>query len=346
MSASDAQVPVLRPSDAVNLPPEGDGREHLSHTSLGVLNACKQKFDYQYLQRLETISRSRPLGMGSAYQKAIEMQDPEAGAALLREGFEIRSQEDEDRLQIEEAIVQSAARLYLKKWPDRPEEQREYAYRVRLRNPWTGHYSNTFDLLGYADATEDMGSHWMLTENKLVGRIDGQTVRLLPLDQQVRLECYGIWRATGKEVREVNYRWVKKPSIKQRKGRPLKDGTLKGAETVSQFIDRLTADYEERPDFYAHEETYFRTADDLLRVEEELWVFADELRAARRRALFPRNTARCGDFGGCQFIPLCLGDSDAASLFRVRDERPDPTAAHNAALDAIEITAARKAAAA
>jgi hypothetical protein len=100
-----------------------------------------------------------------------------------------------------------------------------------LRNPWTGHYSRTFDLLGYADGLIDPGHRaptpdrhsagrpLELVENKLVGRIDQVMVQRLPLDRQLQLARYGIWRATGRTVSTVHFRWVKKPSIKRKQTR-------------------------------------------------------------------------------------------------------------------------------
>jgi hypothetical protein len=316
-----SDVAELRPSDAVNLAGQNTGREHLSHSGLALQLACLQKHHFHYGERLQLIEGPRALGMGKAFQKAIELQDPDAGATALRDatpaGYD---QAAIDRLRIEEATVRAAAALYLRRWPAPVDgaETREFEYRVRLRNPWTGHYSQTFDLLGYADGVTDAGAYWELIENKFVGRIDAVTIRKLKLDRQVSLACYGLWRATGKPVRVVRYRFVKKPSIK-----PWKATKNKPAETTDEFIERLTADYEKRTDFYSHPEDLFRDEADLLRMEQELWVWADELRAARRRDLFPRNTSHCSDYGGCQFIPLCVGDPDARSLYRVRPHHQD-----------------------
>ena len=143
-------------------------------------------------------------------------------------------------------------------------ERREVPFRVRLRNPATGHYSNTYDLEGHADGVVAVGgqvdqiSNLGLIENKLVGQITPLKVRHLPLDQQVALMRYGLWRATGRPVTQVSYRWVKKPGIRQKQG-----------ESIDQYLERLAADYHERPDFYSHAEDYFATTDDLLRIESE-----------------------------------------------------------------------------
>jgi hypothetical protein len=202
---------------------------------------------------------------------------------------------------------------YLQRWPDPPATTNEMEFTVRLRSPWTGRPSNTFDLTGRADAVIDHGSHLELIEDKFVGRIDDFKVQRLPLDRQIQLMRYGLWMATGKEVRLVRYRWTKKPSIRQ-----------KQTESLTEFCERVMADYLERVDFYTHEEPMFVGNDDLLRIEAELWIWADQVRTARQRQMFPRNTGACSDYGGCAFIPLCLGQEDAESLFHVKPPRAKP----------------------
>lgn len=351
----------LLPPEGVNLHGQPSPREHLSYSALSTFLACRRKYELDKLHRLELVARERPLDMGRAYQKAIELQDPSIGPRVLRgwvpcetcggtgqydladelpplvaswcesckgrggtQGPEpmITSQDDEDRLQIESTIVENAAKLYLRRWPATGHETRELAYRVRLRNPATGHYSNTFDLLGYADGVIDCGGWLELIENKLVGQVTAVSVKRLPLDRQLALERYGLWRATGREVRRVRYRWVRKPSIKQRGGRK---ADKSDAETVEQFCIRLAEDYETRgEEFYSHQEEFFVDPEDLLRVEAELWEWADQLRRQRRRGFFDRNTSHCTDYGGCQFIGLCAGDPDAAHLYRVRPHHDQP----------------------
>jgi hypothetical protein len=345
--------PILRPSDAENLAGVETGRQHLSHSRIGVFLACHQKYNLQYNERLEPVSRPAALSMGSAFQKAIEMQDPEAGPRVLdgwvpertvRKGVDMwpwdwrkpveplhfHTQEAEDKHRINQAIVRAAAALYLRRWPSPVGEAREFEYRVRLRSPWTGRYSQTFDLQGFADGLIDttadtpfpfQGAHvpgigmtgdsapLELVENKLVGRIDQITVQRLPLDRQLQLGRYGVWRATGRPVNRVHYRWVKKPSIKQRQG-----------ETVDEFTDRLAADYEAREDFYSYEPPpSYITAADLLRIEAELWTWAEQLRALRRQRIYDRNTASCSDFGGCKYVAICSGDPDAEHLYYRRE---------------------------
>jgi hypothetical protein len=275
------------------------GRQHLSHSSLGMQLACQRRYQHAYVDRLEPIRRKSSLSLGSAFAKAVELRQPAAGAAMLAASRdEPLEQEDADRIVVDMAIVESAAAAYLSRYYfDEPAPAlTEVEYLVRLRSPYTGAYSNTFDLHGRADGVVDHGAFLELAEDKLVGQIDAVSVKKTRGDRQLSLGAYALWRITGKPVRKVRKRFTKKPQIRQRKG-----------ESVAEFCERIRADYRERPDFYMHEETTFRDADDMLDVERSLWDWAEQRRAAQRRGFWPMNTDRCHDWGGCDFLDICFG---------------------------------------
>ncbi|HEY0391011.1 MAG TPA: PD-(D/E)XK nuclease family protein [Solirubrobacterales bacterium] len=305
-------LPELRPPEAENLAGKTDeelSRAHLSHSSLNAQLACQQKYGYEYVDCIAPISKGAPQRMGAAFAKGLELGDPEAGIREVVEKANVLSQADEDRTRIEGITVGAAIKAYLGAYGQTDPDEREFAYRVRLRNPATGAYSRTFDLLGYADQLQAGDDAWTLIEDKLVGTIQTVAVKRLPLDRQLALTCYGIWRATGKPVTEVRYRFTRKPSIKQ-----------KQSETLDQFLDRLQVDYETRPEFYLHEETLTRTTDDLARTEAELWQWAAQRREADRQRIYPRNSSHCHDYGGCAFLSLCIGDPDAPALYGPKPE--------------------------
>lgn len=143
--------PDLIESDAQNLIDEDTGREHLSASQVSTLLACPQKYGFAYEEKLEPIAFRPALSLGRAFQKAIEMADPEAGVRAIWAERTYTSQEEINQIEKDAAIVGAASSLYLSLYPDKPDGQKEYGYRVRLRNPWTGAYSRSFDLLGYAD---------------------------------------------------------------------------------------------------------------------------------------------------------------------------------------------------
>lgn len=305
-------LPDLRPAEAENLAGRTDeelGRAHLSHSSLNAQLACQQRYAYEYVDRIAPISKGAPQRMGAAFAKGLEAGDPEVAVREVVDNAIVLTQEDEDRTRIEAITVGAAVKAYLASYGQTKPDEREFAYRVRLRNPHTGAYSRTFDLLGYADQLEDGGDSWTLVEDKLVGAIQPVAVRRLPLDRQLALTRYGVWRATGKRVSRIRYRFTRKPSIKQKKD-----------ESLDEFLNRLQADYEDRPEFYLHEENFEPPADDLVRTEAELWQWAEHRRAAERQHIYPRNSSHCHDYGGCPFLPLCIGDPDAVHLYGPKPE--------------------------
>lgn len=321
---SAATIPKLKASDAVNLFPGPTGREHLSVTKLSSWLACPMKFALHYESRLEPVARKESLSLGRAFQQAIEANDPVRGAEAYVSAQTVSSQEDEDAVQIGATVVACAATAYLDKWPAPDGEAREFPFRVRLRSPWSGQSSRTWDLLGYADGLRDLGQGWELVENKFVGQITPLSVKRIALDRQLALESYGIWRATGKPVTSVTYRFTRKPSIRPRKEEP-----------VADFMVRLATDYRDRrDDFYTHEERLYFDTSDLLRTECELWTWGEALHRHRGQGFFPRNTSACSDFGGCQFLPICTGDPDALDLYREREHSAESLGREILALDA------------
>lgn len=301
----------LRPPDMQNLVGQETGRDHLSATKLSTGLNCLRRYQHRYVDRLEPIARRPSLTLGKAFHASIEARDPIAGVRAMTADRHVTSQEEQEQLEIDGVIVTAAATAYLERYAD-DDVQREVGYRVRLRSPYTGAWSRTFDLLGYADGVVDRGSFLELVEDKFVSRVDNVSVRRVKLDRQVGLECYALWRITGKPVRVIRYRFTKKPAIKRRQ-----------TESHQDYLLRLIADYRERPDFYLHEEQTFRDADDLLEIEAELWSWAEQIRAAGSNGFFPRNTSHCADFGGCPYLDLCTQGQEALALYeRKTDSTP------------------------
>jgi hypothetical protein len=237
----DAPAQKLRPPDLVNLHPQTDeqtGRGHLSHSSISTQLNCLRKFGWAYVERLEPIDRARPLSLGSAFATALEHANPDTGAAQLDRPTS--DQAEHDRLEIDKAIIRAAAGLYLTRFGAKTGEARELAYRIRLRSPYTGAWSRTFDLVGRADGVIDHGDYLELIEDKLVGRVDAVQVKKVRLDRQVGLASYALWRVTGKPVRVIRYRWVKKPS--ERDGPRVHRTPRRGLRGPSGFLQRGGAD--------------------------------------------------------------------------------------------------------
>lgn len=318
---------ILRDPELINLhgDPAAEQRDHISHSSLNTFLACEERYRWHYVERLEPTVTKSPLAMGRAFAHALELSDPEAGFAYLVDAAEDERAAaggnpwivlpSEKEVLTAATVVLAASGAYLGKYGAH-QATREVTMRARIRNPAEGgRVSQSHDLLARVDALDLEAAE--LIEDKLTSRIDPKIAQRLRLDRQVSIGCYLTWRTTGVEIENVRYRITKKPGIKQ---------TQK--ETHDEYLKRIVADYQERPDFYLFEEVVHRDRDDYLRLEAELWRWAESLRQAAASGVYPRNTASCLEWAGCSFLPLCAREPGASHQFRVREQRdsaPDAT---------------------
>lgn len=318
----------LRPPECVNLASEGDegtGRSHLSHSALGTFLACEQKFNWHYEHRLKPAVTATALSLGRAFAHALETGDPGAGARAIFDEAQAQVElaagspwiqsPDADKTAVDATVVQEAARAYLKRYGHH-DQTREIELRARIRNPASGgRYSQTHDLMCRVDAINlDAG---VLIEDKLQGQIPRSSLASkLKLDRQVTIGCYLAWRCYGVDIGEVRYRITKKPGIRQRQG-----------ESHDGYLARITEEYATKPDDYMVEEILTRTHEDFLRFEQELWVWTEQLRRARRTGIWPRNVAHCFDYSGCPFLAACAREPGFEHQYQVREERQLPMAA-------------------
>jgi hypothetical protein len=310
---------VLRDSEMVNLAGEQTGRDHLSHSGLSTLLACQQRWYWHYEQRQRPAVTKTSLALGRAFAEALEVGDPDHAYLCVTVEAERERQDadgspwivlpSEDEVEVGAQIAREAARCYLNRYGSH-NETRELEMRARIRNPAEGgRFSLTHDLLGRVDSVDlDRG---LLVEDKLMGQVDRKRLaQRLRLDRQVSIGCYLIWRTTGVEIREVQYRVTLKPAIRRKQN-----------ESHDDYLVRIAYEYETRADHYLICEPVTRSRDDYLRLEQELWRWAETVRDARRDGVWPRNTNACLDYGGCTFLPLCAREPGADHQFVVSEER-------------------------
>lgn len=298
----------------VNLAGQDTGRSHLSHSGLSTLLACQQRWHWHYEERQRPAMTKRSLAVGSGFAHALESGEPDEGYRyVVSEAERERAEADgspwislpsEEEVEIGAQVAREAARCYLARYGTHG-ETREMKLRARIRNPAeNGRYSLTHDLLGRVDSV-DLDRR-LLIEDKLLQKADRKHLaQRLRLDRQVSIECYLIWRTTGVEIEDIEYRVTVKPAIRRRQG-----------ESHDEYLVRIAYEYATRPDHYLISEPVKRTRDDYLRLEQELWRWAETVRDARRDGVWPRNTAACLDYGGCQFLALCAREPGAHLQFR------------------------------
>lgn len=304
----------LRSPELVNLAGQETGREVLSHSSIGVQLSCAEKHHLHYGERLRPKVTATPLVLGGGFARALEEGDPQVAWDYVMGNWmdEVArvagnpwvSVPSRDEAEVGAQISREAARAYLKAYGQHG-QTREFDMRVRLRNP-EGRVSLTHDLVCRADAVDLENA--LLIEDKLGSSKMRQNLeRRVVLDRQVSIECYCIWRTTGVLIRRVDFRLTLKPGIKLRKG-----------ETHDGYLERIAEEYATRPDYYLVRAPATRTVDDFLRLEHELWAWAEDLRRDRRRGVWPRNTAACTEYSGCVYLPLCSSEPGAHHNYMVK----------------------------
>lgn len=309
---------VLRDPELVNLVDEETGRDHLSHSSLSTLLACQQRWFWHYEQRMRPAVTKPSLAVGRAFAEALEAGDPDHAYMCVQADAEAESLAaggspwvtlpTEGEVEIGAQIAREAARCYLNEYGAH-DGTREMELRARIRNPLEGgRYSLTHDLLGRVDAADLENA--VMVEDKLMGQVDRKRLaQRLRLDRQVSIGCYLIWRCTGVEIREVKYRVTLKPAIRRKQN-----------ETHDEYLVRIAYEYATRPEHYLVSEPVTRTAEDYLRLEQELWVWAETVRGARKTAVWPRNVASCSDYGGCDYLAVCSREPGSEHQYRVAPE--------------------------
>lgn len=315
----------LRQPERDNLAARDASRDHLSHTSLKSFLACQQQYAHHYESRLSPTVTKESLAIGRAFAHALELGLPEAAAIALRDQAVEEAQRaagnpwvtapDQAEVDVQATVAREAARAYLARY-GKHDATREVELRARIRNPAVGgRYSLTHDLLARVDALSP--DNLVMYEDKLVSQIPRSSFTArVALDRQVSIGAYLVWRCTGVKVARVHYRMTLKPAIRRRQN-----------EAHEAFLNRIAEEYAIRPDHYLAEEVATRDESDFLRLEQELWQWAEQLRQARRAGVWPRNTGQCHEYGGCRFLALCAGEPGAHHQFRVRETRPQEAVA-------------------
>lgn len=292
--------------------------EVLTHSKRSLFKACPRAYYYKHelrlVPRLLKATKRRGTAFGKGIHAGLASENPFGAAEeeinAYYEDAAPNSQEEQNELEVEMTAVQALARRYLAIYGQ--DGRREVEYRRPLINPKTGRSSRTFELGGKIDGLVVLGDrHARLIEDKLTVQIGLARIDALPLDEQTTEYIDALmWKGwTG----EVEYRFTRWPSIKQRQ-----------KETLGQFLDRLLEDIDEREPFYfLHQKVLFPTGH-MAEHRQERWDVAKAIMGCRRRGRWWKNPARCDLFGGgCQYPALCQGRPDGMDLYVVSEDNPE-----------------------
>ena len=294
---------------------ETNERTPLTQSSLRTLGSCEEKYRLRYIEGLRSSAYKPALTIGSAFHEGVEHQSADVAEKCYRDARGSSWTEAErEGLERDVAIIRAMVGGALEKWVIWPEKsEREMAFELPLRNPATGAASTRHVFSGVFDGLwKDLGGRPVLLEMKTTGRLDADYIRRLDLDPQISAYCHAASLLLGEPVREVAYRIVRKPSIRQRK-----------SETVEEYADRVTADYLERPEFYFADEVVTRSEEELDRWWHEAWEIHRRVLRLENGEMSIRNTRSCLDFGRCDYFDLCRGVVSAEAFDCLNNPHPE-----------------------
>lgn len=284
----------------------------ITFTKARTYQECPEKFHHREIELLHPRVKREAQVFGGNLHRALEIGEDKA-IAEIREASHPMSQTEADKQAVTEAMISGACRgLKMKFGPEPAGIEREPEFLLPLINPDTGRLSQKFMLGGKADWIYQDGRTWTLGEAKTRGtHLTNADIAKLDLDQQVLNEVAGLQTARGITVAKVEYLYIFKPSIRQ-----------KQTETVDQYCARIIEDYQERPDFYFHQETIYIDQARVTTWERDLWRIVQAINWSVKRDWWYRNTSRCAEWSGCEYLPLCRGD-DVTGLYEIGESSPE-----------------------
>lgn len=299
--------------------------ELLTHSRIAMRQVCPQKEYYHYVERLRPREVAWSLSVGTAWHAGLEAwqkgsNEDEAVAAGLATLDWIRPENDEEvyKLQLERARVEVLIRVAIRHFQPRNLIAVEHQFELPICNPKTGRKSRKYALAGKIDgiAEDEDGRLWIL-ENKTTASIE-QFRQSYGMSQQLTLYVYAASRIFDRPIAGAVVRAVQKSRAEPKRC----NGEV--VETWEDFRDRLLAEYESNPSKYLAEDEVVRVEEQIKQFEAELWMETQERLWQAKSGIIRHNTANCYQYGGCPFLPLCLGVEGAReSMFFVSSTTHD-----------------------
>lgn len=153
----------------------------------------------------------------------------------------------------------------------------------------------------------------VLFEDKTTGQLDASYVARIPLDFQILGYVWSLEDEDYGDCADVMYNVAQKSRLRQ-----------KQSETFPQYLDRVVADYLDDPTKYFYRERVQVGRPQVASFVTELSRFVNQvLEPMLKSGYFPMNTGHCGEYGGCDFAPLCIDGPTADNLALYARKRSD-----------------------
>lgn len=272
---------------------------------LKAYQTCPMKEALRYRRKLVPAGRKMSLSIGTAVHKGIEMWDEDAGLEAL--GFPFPStQEEADEQDIARVTVLALLRGYFQTFAPFEQHTPELSFELPMR---TGRLNSSrkYAIAGKIDDIATVGGQNWIVEYKTASKLDASYFDRLYVDSQITMYMAAAERL-GLEPAGVLYRILRKPQIRRGK-----------TESIEQFLNRLEADIGARPEFYFMERKLYRSKHDLTDFEKMIYEeakLADNM--AGKGCTYKHSTA-CSVYGGCEYLPLCMGEAGAEALYETRE---------------------------
>lgn len=266
---------------------------------------CPMKEALRYRSHLVPIGGKRALAFGTAIHKGLETRDIEEAKAIIYRDYP-RDQEESDAQEIAAATLEALLTNYFKAYEPFEEHEPEKLFNMPMITE-KGNKSSRYAIAGKIDDLVKLDGRYWIVEYKTASRLDASYFDRLYVDSQITMYMYAMMRE-GYDVAGVIYRVIRKPALKRYK-----------VETVEQYSERICTDIAARPEFYFEERQLYRTTDDILTFEHMLLKeakLADNL--YKSGCSFQHSTA-CSMYGACEYLPLCMNEAGAMSLFEERE---------------------------
>ena len=141
---------------------------------------------------------------------------------------------------------------------------------------------------------------WIL-EIKTTTLIDGNLLKKLNTNFQINSYWYAMLFNDEQKIDGVLYRYIRKPSIKQNKN-----------ETLDKFRIRMSKDYQQRPEFYFHEESLCFNHQ-ILPFVKDLHSHFEELTRCYVTGIWTKKGTACdANFGLCEYLRYCGNPTEQA----------------------------------
>ena len=282
-----------------------------SNSSFSDFGGCPRKYKYKYIDLLKPIRQSESLILGITGHDALEIYYKEGLDAALEMLSCIPADDKEDALKAKKigALLKGYHNLYKDddfKVIEGDAIEREF--HIPLHNPETGRRSPKVSLVGKIDLVAETsdGKVW-LVDHKFKGQIGERDH--YAINSQADLYLHAL-KEEGIECEGIIWNILRTPSIR-----------VKQNETQDEYIDRLTADTLERPEFYYVRFKMKRYPDEIMETIQDIWGMHKDMLNAYRSKYFRRNPGECHKYGTCKFLPLCSHNPIGQDDFTVKEKR-------------------------